>query len=242
MRSSDARLCPYCNAPLHDDIAAATQPKERGHPQKLARPGHWNSISQAPGWALTLLVVTCVAGSAIVTRWWSTRSVPAWNAQVVVESIVPVAKMATAEATVQETLSYTDAVWGSIRIPKLLGRKFWGSERAKLAIGFNLIHWDAAQGVRVDQQTRMVTVTVPKPELLYVTADATSLIVIGETGLFRDGNLTKEETAQLLQRVDEGFRKSERVGELDRQARIQFENILTQALKPYGFRLTLIYQ
>ncbi len=195
-------------------------------------------------WAIRAGVVVAVVAVLWVGYQLSSRPAgPRWDASVVVERVMPVAKLVTVEGAALELLEHDDPVWGSSVIPrKLTGRQFWISQRAKLAVGFDLQGWAVAEHLSQSSATKTVNLTVPKPQLLYVEPDAASLRILTAVGIFRNGDLTASEMQTLSVKLDEAFRKSATAENLDKQARLQFEALLQEAARPYGYKVQVEYQ
>lgn len=210
---------------------------------ELFRSGLSLSSRQVKAWA-TVAVALLGAGALL---WFGLRggfapAQPRWDAAVVVDRVMPVSKLVTVEGAALELLEFDDPVWGSSVLPrKLTGRQFWITQRAKLAMGFDLGGWTAGEQMAQNTVTKTVSLTVPRPALLYVQPDPSSLKIITAAGLFRNGDLTAAEMQLLSVKLDEAFRRSATAEDLERQARMQFESLLQEAARPYGYKVEVTY-
>jgi len=190
-----------------------------------------------------VIAVLGVAGTAF---WFGNqaRSMPAkqaWDATVVIDRILPAAKMITVEASTTQQMSVRDDFFDRKFIPGLIGRQILIGQAATLNIGYDLMEWDARDEVRVNLLSKVVSVNLPEPKLLIVAPDASSKSIYVQSGLFRNSDLTPEESVKIDQTLHAKFVQAAEVDDLKVRARSQIHRFLEELFRPHGYDVRVTF-
>lgn len=186
-----------------------------------------------------LLGVVVVAG---ITVFLMSLFAPRWDGGIVIDRIVPITEMATAQGTVFAYLTNEDVGLKQATAPRLFGKQFLIVEKAQVKMGFKLTDWDPKIHVRHNPMTQTVTIALPPPEILSVEPLPRTKKIMTQAGLLGDQDLTKEEVREIDIKLDELFRKSDSALEMREQARQKIQALVADILAPYKLKASVVYQ
>jgi len=190
--------------------------------------------------------IAAVVGLAGAAFWFGgqSRGLPAkqaWDATIVIDRILPAAKMITVEASTTQQLNVRDDFFDKKMLPGLIGRQIRVGQSATLNIGYDLVAWDARQEVRVNLLTKTVTVNLPEPKLLVVAPIPDSKSIFVQSGLFRNADLTPDESVKIDQTLHDKFVQAAGTEDLKVGARHQIHAFLVDLFRPHGFAVAVSF-